>query len=131
MRHRLFISCCGNKLDHAAPAIKLYQARQFTLAQRLLGKGWEVTIISAKHGFVDSNEVIDTYDQKMTSKRSDEILCRAFREDISDTNNFVFGGELYRRIIRKMDPSVHELVGANRGNGDHYSAFAALAGEQA
>ena len=131
MNNRLFISCCGNKLDHAAPAIDLYQARQFKLAQQLLQQGWEVTIISAKYGLVDAAQVIDTYEQKMTPKRSDEILCRAFREDISDTNNYVFGGELYRRIIRKMDPSVHELVGANRGNADHYSAFAALTGEQA
>jgi len=124
--NRLFISCCGRKLEHSARAIDLYKSRQFNLAQQLLELGWEVTIISAKHGFLDADCIIEPYDQRMTANRSQEILLRGLRENISATKNYVFGGELYRRIIRELDPCVTELVGANRGNGDHYSALKQL-----
>ena len=129
MRNRLFISCAGRKLGQFARAIDLYQARQFNLAKELRELNWQITIISAKYGLVDADQVIATYDQKMTLARSNEILSDDF-PDISGTTNYVYGGELYRRIVRELDQNVVEIIGRNRGNGDHYSHLAGIVAEQ-
>lgn len=137
MNH-LIISCTGNKLDEASRAINLYQARQFKIAKELLSRGWLVTILSAKYGFVADNEIVEPYDLKMDRSLSDRFIQRykeGERKYFSDAikfrflcirSNYVYGGENYRRIVRALDPNVTELVGKNRGNGDHYSALKAL-----
>lgn len=156
MNH-LIISCTGNKLDEASRAINLYQARQFKIAKELLSRGWLVTILSAKYGFLADNEIVDPYDLKMDRLLSDSFIRRyKYHETtpypfsaaiklrstkvgahweggdleaarrLDGNTNYVYGGENYRRIVRALDRNVTELVGKNRGNGDHYSALKAL-----
>ena len=108
----------------------MYGARQFKLAKELHHLGWEITIISAKHGLLDSDTLIETYDQKIDQGRSDSILAEVHNHDFSGTKNYVYGGELYRRIIRAVDSGVIEVIGQNRGNGDHYSALKKITEEE-
>jgi len=130
MKKRLFISCTGKKLSQRARALDMYGTRQFKLAKELHHLGWEITIISAKHGLLDSDTLIETYDQKIDQRRSDSILAEVRNHDFSGTKNYVYGGELYRRIIRAVDSEVIEVIGQNRGNGDHYSALKKITEEE-
>lgn len=61
------IACCNQKLDHAAQAADLYQSPLFKKALAWAQKNCEQTfILSAKHGLVTLDQVIDPYDLTLT-----------------------------------------------------------------
>ncbi len=132
----LVMACCANKLDQAAPALELYRSRAFNVVRdhqngRRIRQQPElaVAILSAKHGLIASDEVIAPYDQKMTAARSTQIgLPHKVPQLLEQASSCaVFGGELYRRILRgwcyQLGIELTELVGAGRGCGDHYRAL--------
>jgi hypothetical protein len=59
----VLIGCCGSKLDHAAPARELYTSTLFKKARayaEALGGEW--AILSALHGLVMPDQVLEPYD---------------------------------------------------------------------
>jgi hypothetical protein len=66
----VLVSCCGLKLARPAPARELYQSPLFKLARRFAeqsGRPW--VILSALHGVVDPEQIIEPYDQRMPTAR--------------------------------------------------------------
>lgn len=66
-RRVALISCSAQKLDHAAPAARLYTSTLFRKAVAYAVThcdGWHV--LSGKHGLVAPEQVIEPYDQKLT-----------------------------------------------------------------
>jgi hypothetical protein len=136
----LIISCCAAKLEHSAPAFELYQNRVFKLLRNTedLQERFEIYILSAKYGLIPGYHPIAPYDQRMDRARASELTARPeaplwLRSSPGDV--YVYGGELYREVVRSWmlqmegfklaDPSrqLIELIGKNRGNGDHFSAL--------
>ena len=68
----------------------------------------------------------------MTDPRADDLAAAIPSNYPTSGNVFVYGGATYRGIVRAwarhLDASApFEIVGRNRGNGDHYSALVDLA----
>ena len=108
----------------------LYQARQFKIARQLQDLGWSVFVLSAKHGLIPGSEIIADYDQKMDRARADQ-LADLLPAIFPAGPVYVYGGKLYRDLVKSWADQLglqlpHELIGLNRGNGDHYRALAAL-----
>ena len=73
MAQLVIIPCGGAKLDHAAPAAELYTGSMFRDAlktARMMTTDDHIRILSAKHGLVRLDHVIEPYDLKMTDKDS-------------------------------------------------------------
>jgi hypothetical protein len=126
----LIISCSANKLTGSHRALDLYQARQFKIARQLQDCGWTVFVLSAKHGLISGSDLIADYDQKMDRSRAAE-LANQLPATFPAGPVYVYGGKLYRDVVKSWADRLgqqqpHELIGRNRGNGDHYRALAAL-----
>lgn len=127
----LILSCCGKKLDREVMAGRMYQNREHNLIRehelRIQEAGIEIAVLSAEYGLVGWTHLIKPYDRKMTPVRAAHLACRlaAWPNDKDLTEVFVQGGKLYRDCIKSAFDGVPvtELVGANRGNGDHFSAL--------
>ena len=125
------MSCTGDKREGAHRALDLYRARQFAVARKFAASGWRVLVLSAEHGLIDGDDVIECYDRPMTKVRAAE-LTKATPANYPSGPVYVYGGEQYRGIVRAWAralaaPDPVEVVGRNRGNGDHYSELVALA----
>jgi len=71
--HVVLIACCGKKLKEPAPAKDLYRSDLFIKARRYAeqhGDRW--FILSAKHGVVDPEAIIEPYDETLTEKSAAE-----------------------------------------------------------
>ncbi|AYD84020.1 hypothetical protein KDW72_gp57 [Mycobacterium phage Grizzly] len=83
------IPCSAQKLDHAAPAGQLYTSQHFQLVYRAARKladdqGARVLILSALHGLVDPETVLDPYDVKMGDRGA--IAPAAIAEQLAAIN---------------------------------------------
>lgn len=120
----------------------LYAGRQFKLARDLAAKGWDVLVLSAKHGLIDGKTKIATYDQKMTPQRAAELADDDLQADLmriwgQDADQIVFyGGALYHHAFEALisrtglarvgdGREVANIIGA--GCGDHYSVLKQVA----
>ena len=73
MAHLVIIPCGGAKLDHAAPAAELYTGSMFQDALRtirMVTADENIRILSAKHGLVRLDHVLEPYEMKMSDKDS-------------------------------------------------------------
>ena len=127
------MSCTETKRPGAHPALDLYLARQFKIARQFAElPGWRVMILSAEHGLIDGGDVIESYERPMTQARADDLAAAIPANYPTSGPVFVYGGKQYRGIVRawarRLGASYPvEVVGRNRGNGDHYSALVDLA----
>lgn len=68
------VACSGEKADHACPAAELYQSQLFKMnlaaALRASGSPHFVRILSAKHGILRLDEVVEPYDCRWESPDS-------------------------------------------------------------
>lgn len=70
----LLISCCGEKLATPAPARDLYRSQLFRLARayaEACGLPW--LILSARHGAIAPDQVLEPYDQRLPARRIDRV----------------------------------------------------------
>lgn len=69
----ILISCSSTKLDHAAPAKDLYTSPLFRKARELAersGRPW--MILSAKHGLLDPEQIVEPYDLALSDLRAEQ-----------------------------------------------------------
>jgi hypothetical protein len=77
MKPLFVIACSGAKLDRAAPARELYTSQLFRKARayaELHGADW--LILSALHGVVEPDRVIEPYDQRMPTTKKGRAAWR-------------------------------------------------------
>jgi hypothetical protein len=73
MRDLIIIPCGAAKLDHAAPAAELYTGSMFKDAlrtARTIAADEDIRIMSAMHGLVRLDHVIEPYEMKISDKNS-------------------------------------------------------------
>jgi hypothetical protein len=69
------VSCCGEKLQHPAPARDLYVSQLFKLARAYVestGERW--VILSALWGMVLPDQVVEPYDRRMPTTRASRAM---------------------------------------------------------
>ena len=104
--HVVIVPCGSTKLTKPATAKHLYQGNYFKLNLKWalsVAPADSVFILSAKHGFVALNTVIDPYDTKMGSAGSIKPSVIAEQAAALGLNNrqlYALGGQLYINALR-------------------------------
>tara|TARA_B100001059_G_scaffold187258_1_gene189424 strand:- start:1623 stop:2042 length:420 start_codon:yes stop_codon:yes gene_type:complete len=124
MAKSLIVSCCQSKLEGTHKAIDIYQGKAFKLIRKEnLLDTVDVWILSAKLGLIHSSELISWYELKMNETRSVELIEQG-RPNVLPTGEInIYGGKLYRDVLNTYFDKTIELIGRNRGIGDHFSAL--------
>jgi hypothetical protein len=105
-KHLIVMACSATKAATPSPAFELYQGVMYsTFRANAPATRPAVVILSAKHGFIEADRVIDPYEQRMTEARADEMLGELPDFDSiewpSDVGAiFLAGGKAYRRVMR-------------------------------
>lgn len=97
-----FVACCKTKLDRPAPAKELYQSPLFTLTRRYVereirnGKmdGWFV--LSALHGIVEPEQVVEPYDVTLSKVSKQER--DAWSGMVTEQINYLWSELLVRKF---------------------------------
>jgi len=83
----LLMACSATKKDVPCEARQIYQGTMFKRGLLIAEKyGFEVIILSAKHGFIADTEIIEPYNQK---------LAKPYDGDWPEGSGFYLGGSLY------------------------------------
>jgi hypothetical protein len=101
------VSCVGEKRDHASPAKSLYTSQWFRKARAYVettNLSWYV--LSAKHGLLHPDAVIEPYDKTLNKMRIAErrewaaSVIRQLEEAAPDVKRVVFlAGQRYREFV--------------------------------
>lgn len=109
MKRVVLISCVSTKLDGKAKAKDLYISPLFTMnyayAQSL--NPHAIYILSAKHGLVDPEQEIETYNETLNTKKSYELKDWALdvidqaegKLDFRNDEIIFLAGENYRKFL--------------------------------
>jgi cytoplasmic iron level regulating protein YaaA (DUF328/UPF0246 family) len=117
-KYLLILSCSKTKKNiDRAPAIELYDGMYYRVLRKNFNlkdnKNLDILILSAKYGLIDSNEIIDYYDQVMTSKRAEELKdgVKLKLKEVLNNNNydeiFITMGKTYKEAF---DGECRELL---------------------
>ncbi|MEU8870476.1 DUF6884 domain-containing protein [Streptomyces javensis] len=113
--HVYVIPCSGKKLDHAAPARELYKGLYFAACWRtaavLAGDDGLVLVLSARHGLVTLDQVLEPYDTRFGDREavSDLLLAAQARKlGIQHAREVtVLAGAAYVQAARTVWPYAH------------------------
>lgn len=100
------MACSATKGRVAAPAMDLYQGVMYsTFRANAPATRPPVVILSAKHGFIEADRVINPYDQRMTEARADEMVAALPAFDAIEwpcgvSSILMAGGKAYQRVMR-------------------------------
>ncbi|MFJ2589663.1 DUF6884 domain-containing protein [Streptomyces sp. NPDC087538] len=121
------IPCSGPKLDHAAPAGQLYTGKLHTHARRtadaLTAHGGTVLILSALHGFLPVDQVIEPYDHTWKdpgSVTTEELHAQAAELGLTGADVVLLTpGKYTQRAVavwpHARTPLAHLGIGRQRG----------------
>lgn len=105
----VLIGCSSRKLSRSSPARELYASDLFRKSVRYAeGRGWPFAILSALHGLVLPDQVLDPYDFKASKLRGDALRSwgLAVSQRLEDTfprATFVLlAGSLYRAAVEPL-----------------------------
>ncbi|EKQ7213296.1 DUF6884 domain-containing protein [Citrobacter meridianamericanus] len=106
MNSLILMSCSATKGRAVAPAIDLYQGVMYSTFRSNAPETWPaVVILSARHGFIDANRIIEPYEQRMTEARADEMIGELPGFDsiawpAGVRSILLAGGKTYQRVMR-------------------------------
>lgn len=106
MTNLIIMACSATKGRQAAPAMDLYQGVMYsTFRANAPAARTAVVILSAKHGFIDADRVIEPYEQRMTEARADEMIDELAGFDSVEwpagvRSILLAGGKTYQRVMR-------------------------------
>ena len=101
LEHIVLVACCGKKLSEPAPAKDIYRSELFIKSRRYAeqhGDRW--LILSAKHGVLHPDTVIEPYDETLNDKTAAERRTWAAKvsQELANYKNdrlTVLAGETY------------------------------------
>jgi hypothetical protein len=107
------VACASQKLQRPAPARELYVSQLFKKASAYAGltcDRWY--ILSAKHGLVHPETVLEPYDQRLSGSRTSSVnkewaarVRKQLTEELDGIGNarlIALAGEQYRTILRDI-----------------------------
>jgi hypothetical protein len=93
------VGCGKGKLDHAAPARSLYTGDLFRKASGYCIANYDAWyILSAKHGLLDPDEVIEPYDLSLKNLSAEErrrVLAQIDDLGLTSETFYIHAGERY------------------------------------
>ncbi|WP_431776319.1 DUF6884 domain-containing protein [Streptomyces cucumeris] len=108
------IPCSGPKLDHAAPAGELYTGSLHTHARRtadaLTAHGGTVLVLSALHGFLPLDQVVQPYDHTWKDTGSvtvEELRAQATELGLTDADVVLLTPGQYTQRAAAVWPQAH------------------------
>jgi hypothetical protein len=124
------LSCSATKLDRAAPASQLYTSPLFRMSLAYLKVRCAVIyVLSARHGLLETERVIEPYDQRLGGKKERERWARTIAIQLGsrhkrETEIILLAGADY---ARPLVTALHTLDGMKRGadGGYRYSGWRA------
>lgn len=120
------VSCVSVKLDRAAPARDLYCSQWFKFARSIVdGEPW--AILSAKHGLIWPDTVIEPYDETLIGKSRDERAVWAARVLAAmphAVRYVIWAGRRYAEFL--VDPLSAELPLRGMGIGQQLAFMKSL-----
>jgi len=112
MRTVALISCCKNKLPHRSKVKDLYVSSSFkvNMSNSNLISPDVKYVLSAKHGLLKMDDVIDPYDVTLNNMSEPEVISwsnKVFNqlrslEDIPNTNFVIYADDNYSRHLSKL-----------------------------
>lgn len=100
------MACSATKGRHATPAMDLYQGVMYsTFRANAPATRPAVVILSAKHGFIEADRIIEPYEQRMTEARAEEMIADLPGFDSVEwpagvRSILLAGGKTYQRVMR-------------------------------
>lgn len=123
MKKLLIQACSQLKINtfNLVPAFSLYDGVNYRVIKKYLrenqsaGFNLRILIISAEHGLISSETLIETYDRKMNKSRADELKTQIvgqwnkFALDLDQYDKFLINaGKDYERALSLIDCSRFE-----------------------
>jgi hypothetical protein len=105
-KHLVLMACSATKGATPAPAFELYRGVMYsTFRANAPATRPAVVILSAKHGFLPADQVIEPYELRMSDARADEMLGELPDFDSIEWPSelsaiFLAGGKTYQRVMR-------------------------------
>jgi len=109
MKKHILISCVSRKLDRSAKAKDLYTSPLFRMGYRYARslKPNNIFVLSAKHGLISSDKVIEPYNVTLNNMRaadvkkwSERVLAQLRKQTDLQKDLFIFlAGEKYRKYL--------------------------------
>jgi hypothetical protein len=130
----VIVPCGAEKLDHAAPAGELYtsayhrdnRAAAAAIAERT---GARVLILSALHGLLTLDQVVEPYNLRMGQQGSvttDQLRQQAAALGIRAARVTVLAGKAYANAVTAVWPDAARPYDGSRGLGDHRARARAI-----
>lgn len=119
----VIVACSAAKASHAAPAADLYQGSLFAMnLAAARAESDRVFILSARHGLVPADRVLDPYDTTLGAADAITTTTLAAQLDALDTPEaWFFGPGAYARLAalagEQAGVSVHHVNEADQGVG--------------
>ncbi|MBE9500787.1 hypothetical protein IHE61_31290 [Streptomyces sp. GKU 257-1] len=134
----VIIPCSAGKLDHPAPAGKLYTGSYHTACRRaadaLTANGGTILVLSARNGLIPLDRVTEPYDMRMGDPgcvTAAELRDQTTRMGLAQAANVtILAGTAYTAAARAVWPHASTPLAGSRGIGEHRTRLAALAREQ-
>lgn len=111
----VLMACSGPKRPEAAPALDLYQGVMYSTyrANVRADARPHVAIVSALHGVIAGDAVIEPYEQRLTPARADDIVANLdsylkYGTPFAAKKVLLAGGAEYRRVMRAVLPRLVE-----------------------
>ena len=143
MKERLLVmACSGSKsrtFKSKVPARNLYIGSGWRVLNRwanthpVQSTNLPVMVVSAEHGFIDSQTLIAPYDRKMTSERVVELIAQSdgSKQELegllqTDPEVFMYGSAAYADYFEQLMPSNYVWTAScdgSRGIGDQLHAL--------
>jgi len=131
----VIVPCSAAKLDRPAPAGELYRGSLHTMCRRaadtLTATGGTVLVLSALHGFLTLDQVVEPYDQRIGrpgSITAAELREQAHRIGIAAARDVtVLAGGDYAAAVRAVWPQARNPLAGSRGIGEMRHRLAQLA----
>jgi hypothetical protein len=105
------LACSKRKLTHAAPAVDLYQGDVFRAARSYLERAGCTTLVvlSAKHGAVPGDRVLEPYDASLADLTRFERECWAERTGAELLSLAPRGAEVIAIVPALYAPALHAV----------------------
>lgn len=128
----VIVACGGRKQDRPAPAGELYTGSYHAACRKAAAaRGGRVVILSARHGLLPLDRVVDPYEQRMG--RPGCITARQVRDQavalgIAGARRVtVLAGWAYAELARAVWPCVEWPLDGTRGIGEQLARLALIA----
>lgn len=123
MKTLVICSCTKNKLDHAATVGEMYRSQILTqIKQFQKSNGYDLIFISSKYGILSPTQIIEPYNQKLSSKKSITELQTKLKSQIGILDHYsriiVIMGEKYEKAIGPFLKNLNvEVLRISKPNG--------------